>query len=166
MGQGCPQGLVFQHGLCYLPCNEGYSGQHNSCIRNCPRNFKSTIKQTNFTCTKPLIYDRGAGYTALFACENSNIRGAFANGCESYRDLWFPVCDNNFAGVGSICVPTCPPGFPTNSSGSCDRSQYNRGPGSPASWWGNLSGYWIVIIIIAILFIIIAGESAYASEML
>ena len=100
-------------GLCYPPCNMGYSGDGPLCLTDCPANFPDQ----GLECGKPSSYGRGAG----------SIWGGADK--VKWGGLWYPACAANFHKVGCcVCSPDCPAGT-TDIGVSCQKGSYGRGVG-------------------------------------
>jgi hypothetical protein len=122
-GVGVPVSSCQQHGadweedagLCYPPCNAGYSGNGPLCLTDCPVNFPDQ----GLECGKPSSYGRGAG----------SIWGGA--GKVKWGGLYYPACAANFHNVGCcVCSPDCPAGT-TDIGVSCQKGSYGRGVGQP-----------------------------------
>jgi hypothetical protein len=122
----CPDDKENQNGLCYVKCNNGYSGDGPVCWGICPSDFKDI----GISCSKIKDYGRGSGYVTKRLCERSDARGAKENGCEKYLDLWYPKCDKGFKSFGCcICNQECPSGFKDEGK-FCLKPTYKRGAGT------------------------------------
>lgn len=110
----CPKSQEKQAGLCYTPCEEGYTGVGPLCWRNCPSDFTDT----GTGCTKP-TYTRGAG----------TIPTGCPEGQENDAGLCYPKCREGYKGVGPVCWGVCPSGF-TDIGAFCQKpAAYGRGAG-------------------------------------
>eukprot|EP00052_Salpingoeca_macrocollata_P020037 m.167767 g.167767 ORF g.167767 m.167767 type:complete len:455 (-) comp21136_c0_seq4:48-1412(-) len=122
----CAPGLEEDAGLCYPPCQSGYTGVSFVCWQDCPAGFADT----GVDCLKPPAYGRGAGYVIWDhgECESQNPQGCSQNGL-----LWYPNCRPGFHNVGCcICSPDCPDGM-TDIGVSCQKNTYTRTAGQPIS---------------------------------
>ena len=113
----CPKGKINQAGLCYTPCDPGFTGVLNLCWPDCPANFKDI----GVSCTKP-SYGRGAGTIPTDCGEGDDKSGA----------LCYPKCAENYTGVGPVCWGQCPSGFTDNGAFCLKPEAYGRG-------WGHTS---------------------------
>lgn len=109
----CPSGDVYDAGLCYPECREGFSGIGPVCYGNCPPN----TSDSGAICIK---HSRNRGTGTLPTCPTG-----------TYQDvlLCYPNCKSGFTGNGPVCWGVCPPGYP-DFDGFCGKPPgYGRGAG-------------------------------------
>ena len=119
----CAEGLVYEAGLCYSQCEQGWRGDVTACYQDCPAGYSDSGSY----CGKPESYGRGAGY-ALWdkgICERDHGVG----NCETSGALIYPKCKENFHAAGCcVCSPDCPAGW-EDIGVSCKKPVRNRGVG-------------------------------------
>lgn len=99
---------------CYGACKAGYSSFENICVEQCPAGYADKGVQ----CTKPTVTKREEYYIG------SHCQLAYpAQGCECIEALWYPICPENYIGVGKLCEPTCPNGM-KDKGHSCEKLSY------------------------------------------
>jgi hypothetical protein len=116
---------------CYSKCAEGYSGDKEKCLQNCPPGFRND----GLLCAKPASYGRGAGYGYNFGddcskgmfvrCEKDNGGG----NCEKSGEIVYKKCNAGYSGVGPVCWQSCPSGFRDDGAFCAKPSSYGRGGG-------------------------------------
>jgi hypothetical protein len=120
----CPDGEVYDAGLCYPACKEGYTGVGPVCWEKCPTGYTNL----GLTCGGDLdidlkkSYGRGVG---------SLIK---KTGWEKQGLLWYKPCKEGYEGVGPVCWEKCPKGY-TDDGVACGKGfffkdSYGRGVGT------------------------------------
>lgn len=110
----CPKGQVNDAGLCYPPCDPGFTGVGPLCWPQCPKNWVDI----GVSCTKP-SYGRGVG----------TIPTGCPVGQEKDAALCYPNCQTGYSGVGPVCWGECPENFTDNGAFCLKPSAYGRGAG-------------------------------------
>ncbi len=129
----CASGEELRDGLCYKPCESGYTGVGPVCWQHCPSGYRDD----GAFCGKPAAYGRGGGYPWRFG-DGFNDRGMFrrcqghhGNGnCQKHGAIVYPKCRAGFHAAGCcICSPNCVNGQ-TDIGVSCAKKSYGRGAGT------------------------------------
>jgi len=109
MGSQCPNGYVFESGVCYKECENGYTiNDDGMCVLDCPFGWEDVDN----TCLKPINsnYRNGTGFATKSECTK------IAGECYSCGSLYYPVCYPGFSNVScDICTPVCQDGTVTEN---------------------------------------------------
>lgn len=153
----CPDGKVYQDGMCYTPCKSGYYGAATMCIPECPPGYRNDGLYCYKTGARGTNYGRGAGRIPDVSCDPGwNIQGiGTASWCDNgapWYEPWniktqdshkscynneemngglcYPKCDAGYHADGCcVCAQNCPAGM-TDIGISCQKNTYDRGIGN------------------------------------
>ena len=124
----CEAGQEHDAGLCYVKCNDGYSGVGPVCWERCPQGFSDdgAFCRKDAIINAKVSYARGAG-TALQCGENE----------DSDAGLCYPKCPAGETGIGPLCYKPCADGFKDDGlfcrkdAVITAKESYGRGAGTP-----------------------------------
>ena len=95
---GCAEGEQYDAGLCYEPCDPGYTNVLNLCYADCDPGYTDMgLTCTNWNTLHTYwkdVYDRGVGTLPIADCGQGN---------EYDAGLCYPECDLGYNGVGPVC---------------------------------------------------------------
>lgn len=107
---GCSSDEVYDAGLCYPRCGEGYTGVGPICWPGCGSDFTGAGGRDDGTHCGKGNYTRGVG-RPIHACP----QGYSKEGLLCYSD-----CEPGYTGVGPLCWESCPDGYKTDPA-TCRR---------------------------------------------
>ncbi|MEM7137733.1 MAG: hypothetical protein AAF500_14210 [Myxococcota bacterium] len=130
----CPDGLEFDGGKCYQPCDAGYEGFQGECSEDCPEGFidRGTSCYHDYESNPKHTTSRGIG--TIPTCRSSEEKvGAFC----------YPRCASGYNSEGLFCRKPCPTGY-IDDGVTCRKPEiiksqprYYRGIGSPLTCASN-----------------------------